>query len=118
MKAQLRTAPATRTRKEWSPTKAFLPLILGKELDDELNEAELSKLELFEKGLANELSTDDTIEMAVGKIVKMALAAEFGAALVAAKGARSMVDNITQTVLAEPSLRKQALIIIDRFAHV
>ena len=107
----------TQERKDWTPTKEFLPLILGKELGAELEEKEVQKLELFEKGLANELKKNDTIEQAITKIVKMALAAEFGATLVAAKGARDMITTITRGIMSDAQLRKQALIIVDRFAH-
>jgi hypothetical protein len=109
---------STQIRKtEWTPTKEFLPLILGQEIGTELREEEIDKIEMFEKGLANELAKDDTIEQAVTKIVKMALAAEFGATLVAAQGAKKMVTTISRGILSDPDLRKQALIIIDRFAH-
>lgn len=110
MKAQIR-------KREWTPTKEFLPIILGKEIAEDLEEQDLEKLELFEKGLANELKKDDTIEQAITKIVKMALAAEFGPSLVAAKGARDMIDTITRGIMSDPELRKQALIIVDRFAN-
>lgn len=104
-------------KKEWAPTREFLPLILGKDPDEKLSQKELSKLELFEKGLEKEISKDDTIEQAVNKMVKMALAAEFGPSLVAAKGARPMVGTITRAIMSDAQLRKQALIIIDRFAN-
>lgn len=105
-------------KKEWTPTKEFLPVILGKEIiEEELEEKELEKLELFEKGLANELKSKDSIEQAITKIVKMALAAEFGPSLVAAKGAKGMIETITRGIMNDPELRKQALIIIDRFAR-
>jgi hypothetical protein len=108
----------TEIRKEtWTPTREFLPLILGREPGDRLADKEVKQLELFEKGLANELKKDDTIEQAVTKIVKMALAAEFGATLVAASGAKAMVATITRGIMSDPQLRKQALIIVDRFAH-
>lgn len=108
----------TQTRKStWKPTKEILPLILGKDLGQELGEKEVKKLELFEKGLEKELKKDDTIEQAIIKIVKMALAAEFGATLVASKGAKGMIDTITRGIMGDPQLRKQALIIVDRFAH-
>ena len=108
----------TEIRKsEWTPTKEFLPFILGKDFGEELKEAEVGKLALFEKGLANELNKEDTIDQAITKIVKMALAAEFGPTLVAAKGAKGMVETITASILRTPELRKQALIILDRFAH-
>ncbi len=109
----------TQIRKtEWSPAKEFLPIILGKEIGDQLEEEDIAKLELFEKGLANELKQEDTIEQAVTKIVKMAVAAEFGASLVAAKGAKQMIDTITRGIMHESELRRQALLIIDRFANV
>jgi hypothetical protein len=111
MKAQIR-------KREWAPTKEFLPIILGKEIGEELEEKDLKKLELFEKGLANELKKEDSIEQAITKIVKMALAAEFGPSLVAAQGAKAMIENITRGIMIDPELRKQALVIIDRFAHV
>lgn len=108
----------TQIRKtEWTPTKNLLPLILGQELSAELDDKELASLELFEKGLANELGKGDTIEQAVAKIVKMALAAEFGPSLPAAKGAGGMIKTITGAIMADPQLRKQALVIMDRFAH-
>jgi hypothetical protein len=110
--------PTKEVRKErWTPTKEFLPLILGKDFGEELEEKEIEKLELFEKGLANELKKDDTIEQAITKIVKMAIAAEFGLSLVAAKGARPMIETISRSIMSDAQLRKQALIIIDRFAH-
>jgi hypothetical protein len=107
----------TNVRKDWSPTREFLPIILGKSLEEDLQENELSKLELFEKGLSNELKKKDTIEQAITKIVKMAIAAEFGASIVAANGARDMIGVITRGILEDPDLRKQALIIVDRFTH-
>ncbi|MBI5400067.1 hypothetical protein HZB07_05615 [Candidatus Saganbacteria bacterium] len=111
MKAQV------RPQENWVPTKDFLPLILGKDFGGELKAEELKKLDLFEKGLANELKREDTIEQAVTKIVRMALAAEFGATLIAASSARPMISTITHGIMHDPQLRKQALIIVDRFAH-
>jgi hypothetical protein len=110
MKAQIK-------KREWTPTKEFLPVILGKEIAEELEEKDIEKLELFEKGLASELGKDDTIEQAITKIVKMALAAEFGPSLVATKGAQGMIETITRGIMSDPELRKQALIIVDRFSH-
>ncbi len=110
MKTQIR-------KEEWTPTREFLPLILGKDPGEELAAKEVKKLELFERGLANELKKEDTIEQAVTKIVRMALAAEFGAGLVAASGAKAMVATITRGIMSDAQLRKQALIILDRFAH-
>ena len=107
----------TQIRKSnWKATRQLLPLILGKDLPEgELEAKELSKLELFEKGLAKELKTNDTINQAMTKIVKMALAAEFGPSLVTAPGAGKMVETITNAILCDPQLRKQALLIIDQF---
>lgn len=108
----------TQIRKgEWTPSKELLPLILGKDIGEELGEKDLEKLALFEKGLEKELGKEDTIEQAVTKIVKMAVAAEFGASLVAAQGAKQMISTISRGILDDPELRKQALIIVDRFAH-
>src|SRR3989338_7533376 len=106
-----------RTTKEWTPAREFLPIILGKQIGGELKGKELEKLALFEKGLANELKQDDTIEQAITKIVRMAVAAEFGASLVAASGAKQMVATIARGILNDSELRKQAMIIVDRFAH-
>jgi len=108
----------TQIRKtEWSPTKDFLPLILGKEPGEELTKKENDKLELFEKGLARELNKKDSIEEAIGKMVKMALAAEFGPSLVKAVGAKRMIETITASIMTDPKLRKQALIIVDKFTN-
>lgn len=102
---------------EWTPARDFLPVILGKNIADDLKDDDLEKIELFEKGLSREIKKDDTIQAAVGKMVKMAIAAEFGPSLVAASGARAMIDTITRGIMADSELRKQALIIIDRFAN-
>ncbi|MFH1386843.1 MAG: hypothetical protein ABIH50_04165 [bacterium] len=104
-------------KKEWAPTKDFLPLILGQENKDPADKQSLAKIDLFEKGLAKEIKKDDSIEQAITKMVKMALAAEFGASLVTAKGAAGMVTTITQAIMCDPVLRKQALMIIDRFTN-
>jgi len=104
-------------RNEWSPTRQFMPVIMGKNLADELDDKEVAKIDLFEIGLAKELKKDETIEQAVSKIVKMAIAAEFGPSLVATAGAKPMIDTITRGILADGELRKQALMIMDRFAH-
>ena len=69
------------------------------------------------RGESDDTIEDDTIEQAITKIVKMALAAEFGATLVASKGAKGMVETIARGIMGDAQLRKQALIIIDRFAH-
>ena len=46
----------------------------------------------------------------------MALASEFGAALVKSRGAEAMVETIVRGIMSDNTLRKQALFIIDRFA--
>ena len=105
----------TQVRKQdWTPTREILPLILGQELEKDLSLQETKKLELFEKGLKNEISGNDTIEAAITKIVRMALCAEFGPSLVKAEGAGQMVCSITRAIMSDPKLRKQALTIIDR----
>ena len=117
MGTQLRDSGAGKVRKEWTPAREFLPVILGKELADDLEDKELEKIDLFEKGLAQELKKDDSIGQAIQKIVKMALAAEFGPSLVAAKGAQGMIDTITRGIMGDAELRKQALVIVDRFTQ-
>ncbi|MBU0630254.1 MAG: hypothetical protein KKC80_04975 [Candidatus Margulisbacteria bacterium] len=102
---------------EWTPARAFLPLILGKDSEN-LNKKETRQIDLFEKGLERNLSKEDTIESAVAKIVKVALAAEYGPSLVSDRNADPMIKTIAQAILNNAQLRKQALMIIDRFAHV
>jgi hypothetical protein len=94
-----------------------MPLILGKEMVDDLSEKEISKLELFEAGLKSGIKKDDTIEAAVGKMVKLAIAAEFGPSLTKAQGAAQMVTTITRAIMGDAKLKKQALIIIDRLTQ-
>ncbi len=107
----------TQIRKqEWTPTREMLPLLLGQAPLEDLSKQEAGKLELFEKGLKNEISHNDTIEMAVTKMVRMALAAEFGPSLVKVQGASQMVVTITRAIMNDPKLRKQALIILDRLS--
>jgi len=111
----------TRISKEkWVPDKNLLPIMFGKEVEEreELGKKEKEKIALFEKGLANGLRKDDTIEQAVKKIVNTALAAEFGSSLPKAKGAEGMISSITRGILSDDTLRKQALVIIDRFAKI
>lgn len=103
------------TTKEIDPS--FLSVIFDKgKTKEQLKEKERSKIDLFEKGLANELSTSDTIEQAVGKIVKMALACEFGTSLLTKSGSKAMIGTISRGILSDRELRRSALIIADRFA--
>jgi hypothetical protein len=104
-----------KEKKEMDPR--FLSVIFDKDFREQrLEERELSKIALFEKGLAGEISTADTIECAVQKIVKMSLACEFGAGLVARTGAKKMISVISRGILSDSELRRSALIIADRFA--
>ncbi|NQU17580.1 MAG: hypothetical protein HQ564_05885 [Candidatus Saganbacteria bacterium] len=84
--------------------------------NEKVKDKESSKLDVFEKGLENEICKADTVEMAVEKMVKMALLAEFGAGLLTSTGSRGMIDTITYGILHDEELRKQSLLIIDRFA--
>ncbi|MBU0687635.1 MAG: hypothetical protein KKB81_07310 [Candidatus Margulisbacteria bacterium] len=104
------------TEKAKSPWLSFL-FTEGMSLKDLDNDPkEQSKLEEFEKGLAHELSSDDSIEMTLQKIVRMALAAEFGATFVKSAGATQMTKTIMHGIKSDPHLRKSALMIADKFA--
>jgi hypothetical protein len=92
----------------------LLPFFTGSK---KLGKKDASKVDLFEKGLKNEIKKSDTLRMAVGKIVRMALACEFGATMVRSRGAEQMVETIVTGIMSDPELRKQVLCIIDRFAH-
>lgn len=96
-----------------SKSKEFIPFLFGQQLKPK----ELDKLDLFEKGLSNEILKTDTIEQAVTRIVRMAIASEFGASFVKARGAENMVRTIVTGILSDGELRKQALLIIDRYAR-
>jgi len=97
----------------WSSKREILPF-LSKE--KELEEKEIQKIELFEAGLKNEIKKADTVDDAVTKIVRMALAAEFTPSFVKAKGVDAMIKTIVSGIMSDNTLRKQALLIIDRFA--
>lgn len=92
----------------------ILPFLLGKK---KAGKKDTSKVEIFEKGLQNEIKKSDTIQMAVTKVVRMALACEFGATLVKSRGAEQMIGTIVTGIMSDAELRKQVLCIIDRFAH-
>ncbi len=100
------------------PDTRWMSLIFGPEapLRERLEEEEERKIEVFEAGLAKEINAADTIDQAFTKVVKMALAAEFGPSFVKAKGAKGMIDTIVRGITGDMELRKQALMIIDRFA--
>ena len=98
-------------------TTSILPILLGKKTSRKtLNQKEKSQIALFEKGLSNELSTADTMETTVDKIVKMALVCEFGAELVTKPGAQKMISTISRGIMGSREMRRSALIIADRFA--
>ena len=96
----------------------FMSLLFSQEAirEKELTQKEKAKMELFENGLSMQLKKTDSIDDAVHAMVKVALAAEFGPSLLREKGAHAMVETICRGILGDTSLRKQALIIIDRFA--
>jgi hypothetical protein len=77
---------------------------------------ELSKLALFEKGLAGELKASDSIDATLNKIVRMALAAEFGIAFIKSAGAKKMIKTLVRGIKEDRALRKSALMIADKFA--
>ena len=104
-----------KIKKEIDP--GFLAAVLDKNVSkQQLNVKNRSKLDLFEKGLAGELSKSDTIDGSVEKIVRMALACEFGAELVTKPGAARMISVISRGILSDRELRRSALILADRFS--
>lgn len=102
-------------KKEALPTGELLPLIFGQAPAEKLKKEDESKLALFEKGLQKDIKKDDTIDAAITKMVKMALAAEFGPSLAVAKGAGAMIETISRAIQSDRQLRRQALIIINRY---
>lgn len=104
---------------EWTPNSEFLSVMFGgkeKQLT-ELKDEEKRKLTLFEKQLGKSLATTDTIDAAINKIVRTALAAEFGPSILTIPEAKGMVNTIASGILQDSTLRKQALVIIDKFAR-
>ena len=108
---------------EWTPHSNLLPFMFS---DTDLNELEVGqkikkerdeKLNMFEAGLAYELNENDTIDGSIEKIVKVALAAEYGVSITKEEGFKRMALAITQSITQDPILRKQALIIVDRFTQ-
>ena len=97
--------------------KSFLSVILGNKcMEEELTEKDEERVDLFEKGLGANIDRSDTVDNAIEKMVKTALACEFGPSFVIQKGAERMVKTISHGIVTDSELRKQALIIIDRFA--
>lgn len=106
-------ATELQSQEQISP-RSFLPFLV--EDPDKLDQKQISKLSLFEEGLKNEIKKTDSVEGAIVKIVRMALAAEFGAAFVKSRGVNAMIESIVKVIMSDNTLRKQALLIIDRFA--
>lgn len=77
---------------------------------------EETKIDKFEKMLADLIKMSDTIPEAINKIVKAALVCEFGNEILDSKNSEYMVKSISTTILSDPELRKQAILIIDKFA--
>jgi len=105
--------------REEAPDKRWMSLIFGPQatLRRELEEGDEQKIEIFEAGLSKEINAADTIETAFTKIVRMALACEFGGSFVRSKGAKGMIDTIVRGIMGDSELRRQALLIIDRYAR-
>ncbi|MFA4858728.1 MAG: hypothetical protein WC901_04350 [Candidatus Margulisiibacteriota bacterium] len=96
-----------------------LPFLVPSEIAPEVESRKTksaSKMDLFEKGLTNELKCEDTINATLQKIVQMALAAEFGAAFVKSAGAKTMIKTLVRGIQQDRDLRKSALMIADRYA--
>jgi len=74
------------------------------------------KVEAFEKMLSELLKLSDTIPEAMNKMVKAALACEFGSSILDGKKSSMMVKSISGSIMADGELRRQALLVIDRFA--
>lgn len=77
-----------------------------------------SKIGQFEKSLSDQIDQCDSLSEAVEKIVKTALKIEFGDNIIKGRPAENMIATISRGILGDDELRKQALIIIDRFAKV
>lgn len=91
-------------------------ILFGGDISQNLSNEQRTKVDTFEKGLAQELNGSDSIDEAVTKMVRMALAVEFGAAMTRAKGAKKMIETIVSGILQDSTLRKQSLLIMDRYA--
>lgn len=96
----------------------WLSLLFKQEptFSQEVSSKQKERVALFEKGLAMQLKKTDTIDNALQSMVKVALAAEFGPSFLHQTGSKKMVQTITQGILSDPELRRQAMVIIDRYA--
>ena len=108
----------SRGREEVQKESSFLPFFFGMEKGTTKNlpTKTKQKIELFEKTLSNQLSQADTLDEAFEKIVKVALAAEFGPSIIHAKGSQKMVNTITRGIRDDQGLRRHALALICRYS--
>jgi hypothetical protein len=74
------------------------------------------KIEAFEKRLGQSMLTSDSISEAVEKVVEAALVSEFGIEITSGKQFKNMAKTISCGIMGDSELRRQALIIIDRFS--
>lgn len=96
----------------------WLSLLFKQEpsFEKEVSSKQKEHVALFEKGLSMQIKKTDTIDMALQSMVKVALAAEFGPSFLHQTGSKKMVQTITMGILSDPELRRQAMVIIDRYA--
>ena len=83
-------------------------LLFGLKSDD--------KIEAFENILSEELCLSDNLNEAIEKMVRAALTVEFGRELLAKPLSKNMVKTISSGILSDSELRRQAILIVDRFA--
>ena len=76
------------------------------------------KIDVFEKSLSEGLKHSDSVNEGVNKIVKAAIAAEFGSEILTKKFADNMIRTIAASIMAEKELRKQALLIMGHFSKL
>ncbi len=73
------------------------------------------KIERFEKLLSENMHLSDSVSEAAEKIVRSALSVEFGDRI-SGSTFNKMARTIAAGILSDSELRKQALLIFDRFA--
>ena len=74
------------------------------------------KIDAFEKKLGTSMLTSDSISEAIEKVVAAALESEFGQDVASGKHFKNMIKTISCGIMGDGELRRQALIVIDRFA--
>jgi len=105
----------TDEQKTWNPDSTFLPFMFNnKDSLSTLGSEETEKIEQFEQKLAKGILGSDSVNSAIKKMVEAALSVEFGEKLMSDKGAVNMVNTICHGIMGDTTLRKQALIIIDK----